>query len=176
MLDGQARYLLENISMMVIDDNKHMSMLVGQILHALGVKNVCQMHNAEQAFEELKHFVADVIIVDWHMQPMDGIEFVRRVRTAPDTPNPHVPIIMLSGFTERQRVIEARDAGINEFLAKPVSPKSLYQHLAKIIDNPRPFVRTKSYFGPDRRRKNLGPPKGTPERRKENKKHVISQS
>ena len=165
MLDSQSRYLLENIKVMVIDDNKHMCRLVAQILHALGLKNVCEMNDAEKAFEEFKHFSADVIVVDWHMEPMDGLEFVRRVRTAPDTPNPYVPIIMLSGYTERQRVIEARDAGINEFLAKPISPKALYQRLTVIIDNPRPFVRTKTYFGPVRRRKNHGPPRGTPERR-----------
>lgn len=74
---------------------------------------------------------------------------------------------MLTGYTEHQQVVEARDAGVNEFLAKPISAKPLYQRLAAIIDNPRSFVRTKSYFGPDRRRQNLGPPRGISERRKD---------
>ena len=165
MPDSQARYVLENIKVLVIDDNKHMTMIVAEILHALGVKNVCQIHDGAKAFEELKHFSADVIIVDWHMQPMDGLEFIRLVRTAEDSPYPYVPIIMLSGYTERQRIVEARDAGINEFLAKPISPKALYQRLAMIIDNPRPFIKTETYMGPDRRRQKLGPPRGTPERR-----------
>ena len=102
--------------------------------------------------------MADVLIVDWHMQPLDGLDFVRLVRTASDSPNPYVPIIMLTGYTEYARVVEARDAGINEFLAKPISAKSLYLRFAAIIDNPRPFIRTKKYFGPDRRRQELGPP------------------
>ncbi len=101
------------------------------------------------------------------MEPLDGVDFVRLVRTANDTPNPYVPIIMLTGFTEMRRVTEARDAGINEFLAKPVSAKAIYQRLATIIDNPRPFVRSKTFFGPDRRRQNLGPPRGMAERRKD---------
>ncbi len=99
------------------------------------------------------------------MKPLDGIDFVKLVRTARDSPNPYVPIIMLSGYTEYRRVVEARDAGVNEFLAKPISAKALYQRFAAIIDNPRPFIRTESYFGPDRRRQNMGPPRGSAERR-----------
>lgn len=165
MADPNARYILDNINVLVIDDNKHMANLVVEILHALGVKNTCQAADAALAFQELKHFSADVIIVDWHMEPLDGLDFVRLVRTAKDSPNPFVPIIMLSGYTEHQRITEARDAGINEFLAKPISAKSIYQRIAMIIDNPRPFIRSKNYFGPDRRRQDLGPPRNVAERR-----------
>ena len=113
-----------------------------------------------------------MIIADWHMEPLDGLDFVRLVRTAKDSPNPYVPIIMLTGHTEYQRVCEARDAGVNEFLAKPISAKALYMRFASIIDNPRPFIRTKTYFGPDRRRQNIGPPRGTAERRKEEREKI----
>lgn len=167
MSDQNARYVLDSISVLVIDDNKHMSNLMVEILHALGVKKTCQASDAAKAFQELKHFMADVIIVDWHMEPLDGLDFVRLVRTAKDSPNPYVPIIMLSGYTELRRITEARDAGINEFLAKPISAKSLYQRITAIIDNPRPFIRSKNYFGPDRRRQDMGPPRGVSERRKE---------
>ena len=167
MSDAQSRYVLDNVNVLVLDDNRHMRNLVQSILHALGVKNVCEAADAAQAFKELQHFQADVLIVDWHMEPLDGLDFVRLVRTAKDSPNPYVPIIMLSGYTEYRRVTEARDAGVNEFLAKPISAKALYQRFASIIDNPRPFIRTKTYFGPDRRRQNLGPPRGMAERRKD---------
>jgi len=161
-----SRYMLDNINVLVLDDNKHMRSLVQSILHALGVKNIRDASDAAEAFKELQHFHADVIICDWHMEPLDGLDFVRLVRTAKDSPNPYVPIIMLTGYTEYRRVVEARDAGVNEFLAKPISAKALYQRFAAIIDTPRPFIRTKTYFGPDRRRQNLGPPRGTAERRK----------
>lgn len=167
MSDQNSRYMLDALNVLVIDDNRHMRSLVQSILHALGVKNVTEAGDAAQAFKELQHFNADVIIADWHMEPLDGLDFVRLVRTAKDSPNPYVPIIMLSGYTEYRRVTEARDAGINEFLAKPISAKALYMRFASIIDNPRPFIRTKAYFGPDRRRQNLGAPRGTNERRKD---------
>ena len=167
MSDGQSRYLLENLNVMVIDDNKHMTRLVCEILNAIGIRNVVAVSDGAKAFKELKHFLADVIIVDWNMQPLDGLDFVRLVRTAKDSPNPYIPIIMLSGFTEYRRITEARDAGVNEYLAKPISAKAIYQRFVSIIDNPRPFIRTKNFFGPCRRRQDLGPPRGVAERRAE---------
>ncbi|MDE0809430.1 MAG: response regulator, partial [Alphaproteobacteria bacterium] len=71
----------------------------------------------------------------------------------PDSPDSFQPIIMVTGHTEKARITEARDAGINELMAKPVSAKSLYRRLVSVIEHPRQFVRTKTYFGPDRRRK-----------------------
>ncbi len=166
-IDTQGRYSLGNVSVLVLDDNRHMRSLIQSILLALGVKHVRETADAPEAFKELQHFHADVIITDWRMEPLDGLDFVRLVRTAKDSPNPYVPIIMLTAYTEFQRVSEARDAGVNEFLAKPISAKTLYMRFASIIDNPRAFIRTKTFFGPDRRRQNLGPRRGIPERRKE---------
>ena len=85
--DSQARYSLDHINVMVVEDNRHMRGLIQSILHALGVKNVCEAGDAAEAFNELKHFHADVIIVDWHMEPLDGIDFARLVRTAKDSAN-----------------------------------------------------------------------------------------
>jgi DNA-binding response OmpR family regulator len=59
---------------------------------------------------------------------------------------------MLTGHSEKKRVVAARDAGITEFMAKPISAKSLYQRIVNVVANPRPFIKTKTYFGPDRRR------------------------
>jgi len=84
---------------------------------------------------------------------MDGIEFTKQVRTSDDSPNIYVPIVMLTGHTEISRVETARDAGVNEFLAKPVSAAKIYQRIKTILDNPRQYVRTPTYFGPDRRRR-----------------------
>jgi DNA-binding response OmpR family regulator len=87
------------------------------------------------------------------MKPMDGLEFSRNVRTNVSSPNPFVPIIMITGHTEKHLVVAARDAGITEFLAKPITAQSLFSRIAEIVERPRAFVRCDSYFGPDRRRK-----------------------
>ena len=151
-VESNSRYALDSVNILILDDNRHMRSLVQSILHALGVKHIREAADAPQAFKELQHFHADIIIADWHMEPLDGLDFVRLVRTAKDSPNPYVPIIMLTAHTEYSRVCEARDAGVNEFLAKPISAKALYARFASIIENPCSFIRTKTYFGPDRRR------------------------
>jgi len=88
--------------------------------------------------------------------------------------NPYVPIIMITGHTEKKRVLAARDAGITEILVKPISAKALYQRIVNVILNPRPFVRTKNYFGPDRRR-SLNPNYVGGERRNEERDPLIPQ-
>lgn len=99
------------------------------------------------------------------MEPTEGLTFVKYMRNDPQSPNPYVPIIMLTGHGDRDRVCEARDAGVNMFMSKPISAKAMYERLIWMINHPLPFIRTSDYFGPDRRRKDMGPPSGTSERR-----------
>ena len=162
---SDAQYNLDRLNVLVLDDNRNMRALIESILFALGVRKLHEAHDVKQAFRDLQYFHADIVITDWHMEPLNGLDFVHMVRSDENSPNPYVPIIMLTGHTELHRVCEARDAGVNEFLAKPISAKALYSRLASIIEYPRPFIRTKSYFGPCRRRRNMGPPRGMTERR-----------
>lgn len=167
-----AEYNIERLNFLIVDDNKHMCLLVKSILNAFGVRNVVEAGDGADAFKALKHFPADIIICDWVMQPLDGLDFVRLVRTGKDSPNPYVPVIMLTGHTEMHRVVEAREAGANEFLAKPVSPMKLYARITSIIERQRNFVKTKTYFGPDRRRQKLASYKG-PERRQKQADTIV---
>ena len=116
-------YALDELNLLIVDDSKHMRTLVRTIVNSLGILEVYEAENGEQAYKVLEDFPVDIIIVDWNMSPMDGIEFTRQVRTSDDSPNAYVPIIMLTGHTQMKRVEIARDAGVNEFLAKPVSAK-----------------------------------------------------
>jgi CheY-like chemotaxis protein len=156
-------YRLDRLTVLVVDDNQHMRSLIRTILEALGVSSIVEARDGQHALEKLSAQQVDLIIVDWNMEPMDGLALTRHIRTSADSPDPFVPIVMLSGHTEKSRVMQARDAGITEFMAKPVSARSLYARIVSIIENPRPFVRTKDYFGPDRRRQML--PFEGPERR-----------
>ena len=165
-----ADYNLERVNFLIIDDNKHMRTLVKGILIALGARGITEASDGADAFKELRHFAADIIICDWNMEPLDGLDFTRLVRTASDSPNHFIPIILLTGFTEMNRVMEARDSGISEFLAKPISARKLYSRVQSIIESPRPFIRTtgmNGYFGPDRRRMDHASYRGG-ERRKSN--------
>jgi DNA-binding response OmpR family regulator len=87
------------------------------------------------------------------MTPLDGIDFVRLLRNSPDSPNQMAPVIMITGHSTMQRVQEARNAGVNEFLAKPLTARGVIERITQVVEHPRPFVRAGEYFGPDRRRR-----------------------
>jgi CheY-like chemotaxis protein len=151
------------VRFLVVDDNAHMRRLVRTLLHGFGCRDVHEAEDGAAGIQAHREFSADVVITDWVMPIMDGIELTRAVRTGP---NPYVPVVMLTGFSERSRVLRARDAGVTEFLVKPLSARSLYRRLVSVIANPRPFIETKDYLGPDRRRTGSGNYTG-PERRKD---------
>ena len=141
------------LNVLLVDDNDHMRTIVATLLSGLGVQHVRECRNGAEALDVLRRWPADLAIVDFHMSPIDGVEFTRLVRQASDSPNPFLPIIMLTGYAERSRVEEARDAGVTEFIVKPVTAKAVLSRLQNVIYRPRPFVQTKTYFGPDRRRR-----------------------
>lgn len=115
-----ADYNIERLNFLVVDDNHHMRHLVRMILKSLGVNEIMEAEDGSAALRTMENYEADIVICDWNMQPMDGIAFTKMIRTSEDSPNIYVPIIMLTGHTEISRVKIARDAGVNEFLAKPV--------------------------------------------------------
>ena len=143
----------EYLKALIVEDNAHMRTLLRSLLGALGVKEIYEATDGTMAFELLHTRKPDLVLTDLSMKPVDGIHFAREVRQSPDSPNPYVPIVMITGHTERHRVEAARDAGVTEFLAKPITAQNLYQRLAEIVERPRAFVRCDGYFGPDRRRR-----------------------
>ena len=143
---------ISQLNFLVIDDNPYMRLILRTILMPLGGPMVKEAEDGASGLQVLKTFPVDIVLVNWMMQPIDGIEFTHSLRTASDTPNPMLPVIMLSGHTEPKRVAEARDAGVTDFLSKPVSPKALYLRIEQVILRPRQFVRAKAFEGPDRRR------------------------
>ncbi len=144
-------YDFENLSVLICDDSRQIRSLLKTFLSGFGVKNVYEANDGDLAFQEMQNIDPDLVITDWNMPPTSGLDFVKRLRLGDDSPNPYVPIIMLTGYTELYRVKQARDAGVTSFLAKPLSAHSLYKRMVSIVDDQRPFVRNVRYFGPDRR-------------------------
>jgi CheY-like chemotaxis protein len=144
----------ENLKALIVEDNAHMRSLLRALLNSVGIKDVSEAAHGQAAIESLRERKPDLVLSDLAMKPMDGLEFTRYVRNHEQSPNPFVPIIMISGHTEKYRVEAARDAGVTEFLAKPITAHNLFARIAEIVERPRAFVRCESYFGPDRRRHN----------------------
>jgi CheY-like chemotaxis protein len=157
---------------LVIDDNAHMRRILRTLLHGFGARDVYEAEDGAAGLEAFTHYQPDIVLTDWAMPIFDGLELTQMIRQPGANANPYVPIIMLTGHSEKKRVVSARDAGVTEFMAKPISAKSLYQRILNVVANPRPFVKTKTYFGPDRRR-NVNPNYVGPERRKGGKSDMI---
>ncbi|WP_417487771.1 response regulator [Maricaulis sp.] len=159
------------VRILIVDDNGYMLTILRTILHGFGIKQIFESKDPADAFDMVRSDAVDIIITDYQMEILDGLDFVRLVRTADDSPNPLVPIIMLSAYSEKSKVMSARDAGVTEFCCKPVTAKEMFSKIASVINEPRPFIRNKSYFGPDRRRANTdGAAYKGPERRKSRQK------
>jgi DNA-binding response OmpR family regulator len=146
-------YNIAKVNFLVIEDSDHMRSLVRNILNALGAHFIREARDVPDAYELLSAFPVDIVICDWQMLPVSGLDFVKALRGNKDSPYRFMPIIMLTAHSEAKRVQEARDAGVNEFVIKPIAAKTLYTRIREIIKNPRPFIETKDYFGPDRRRR-----------------------
>jgi two-component system, chemotaxis family, chemotaxis protein CheY len=144
-----------NLKALIVEDNAHMRSLLRALLNSIGIKDISEAAHGGTAVEILRERKCDLVLTDLAMKPMDGLEFTRHVRGSEQSPNPFVPIIMITGHTERHRVEAARDAGVTEFLAKPITAANLFARIAEIVERPRAFVKCDSYFGPDRRRRTI---------------------
>lgn len=141
------------LKILLVDDNQHMRLLLAEILRAVGVHSIFEAGDGAEGLSTMRNFPIDIVMTDLSMLPMDGVEFVRLLRTSPESPNPMVPVIMITGHSTMTRVNEARNAGVNEFLTKPLTARGVIERLHHAVENQRPFIQSSSYFGPDRRRR-----------------------
>ncbi len=153
-------FQFERLSVLVVEDTIPMRKLVCSVLDTLGVGIIYTAADGREAYELFCAKVPDIIITDWHMAPMNGLELVGKIRTDEKSPNKMVPVIMMTGYSAMPRIMESRDRGITEFLVKPFSANDLARRIAHVINKPRDFIETKDYFGPNRRRRNIENYKG----------------
>lgn len=144
--------LLASIQILVIDDNQYMRKIIRNLLTNLGVKNIHEAGDGAAGLDAIRMIAPDIVLLDWEMPVLSGPDLVRSVRAPGAFPLPDVPIIMLSAHGERWRIIEAARIGVNEFLKKPVSAKSLLDRIVAVLTVPRPVVRLGGYYGPEPRR------------------------
>jgi two-component system chemotaxis response regulator CheY len=142
---------LNEVHVLVVDDNRQMRVLVRCLLRAGGLTQISEAETAAAAFQIMRERQVDLAIVDWMMRPVDGLAFTRTVRRDGASPNPYMPILMLTAHTEASRVAAARDAGVTGFIRKPISAKLLFDRVAGALTDRRMFIRTDDFFGPDRR-------------------------
>jgi two-component system, chemotaxis family, chemotaxis protein CheY len=144
--------IIQSLCVLVVDDNPYMRRMIRTLLVNCGVKDIYEATDGIVALDSIRTVAPDFVILDWEMPLLSGPELVRIVRSPGVFPIPDVPIIMLSHHGERWRVVEAVKLGVNEYLTKPVSAKSLYDRLVAITLMPRANVQLGDYYGPQPRK------------------------
>ena len=117
-----------------------MRQLIRDMLSRMGIRRIHESRGIEGASQILDENRVHVVLVDWDLEPMSGLEVVRLLRDKEQSPNPFVPIIMLTGVADKDRVLSSRDAGVNEFLLKPLSSKMLADRINAAVNGTRAFV------------------------------------
>jgi two-component system chemotaxis response regulator CheY len=150
---------LAALRVLVIDDSREMCAIVGTVLAAAGVGHLHYAANGRRGLDVISEFPVDVAFVDHEMPVMNGLDFISVIR-AVDSAVRYMPLIMLTGHSDLSHINAARERGVTEFLCKPVTARAILTRLNAVIMEPRPFVNSRSYFGPDRRRVRPGDYKG----------------
>jgi len=121
---------------LVVDDSPHMIEIVRAVLEAFGMHGIVGVPDPKRAFEMFTQQGADLLIVDYHLGVGNGIQLAARVRNLPDPAKAHVPIVMMTSYTEQSRVMAAREAGVDAFVRKPITGRELYEKIAFALTRP----------------------------------------
>ena len=144
---------LKSFKILIADSDQRLATVSKHMLNGMGFNNIQLTPSGTKALSLFKTEGFDFLITDWHLKDMDGISMIQHIRRDSDSPNPTLPVIMLTGRMEQSDVQIARDNGIHEYVVKPFSAKTIYSRLERIVEFPRYFIVDKEFVGPDRRRK-----------------------
>ncbi len=142
---------LASLHFLIADSNPHFQSLLRGILHAFGARQITTVDNGHAALDLTRHHAYDLIFCDCYLPLLDGFDLVSQVRADNMNQNRYTPILFLTSHTQERNVARARDCGSSFVLAKPISPKQLYDRLLWVAEDPRPYVMAENYVGPDRR-------------------------
>jgi two-component system, chemotaxis family, chemotaxis protein CheY len=160
-----VRFNLRDLSILIVDGNEFALSFTRNIFQGLRCREIVTAKSPVEALGVLKEKSVDVVITEWTLRPLAGGAFIRHIRSLEGIRNPQLPVIVLTASSDLETVAAARDAGANEFLMRPLNLERLLARLTHAMSQPRPFVRAKTYIGPDRRRKER--PFDGPDRRNE---------
>lgn len=155
---------LRTLKLLVVEDNSGMREILKAVLWGLGARTVREARDYEAAMEALAFVRYDLIFLDCVMGRRPGVDIARQVRSTPHHPNQRSPMIMVSASADAQTICAARDAGIDEFVVKPMSIRTLAERITAVVYYRRRFVESDGYIGPERRRR-ADPNYARPERR-----------
>ena len=151
---GADEDFFRRLKVLVVEDSAEMQRLLVALLETMGVTRIVVARDGEKGLAAFAAERPDIIVTDGAMTPMDGYEMTRAIRASAsgDGANPDVPILMISGHVGREEVAHARDQGVTDYLAKPLSAEMLYKAIVAAVSKPIHFVEKPGYRGPSPKR------------------------
>jgi two-component system chemotaxis response regulator CheY len=161
MTAAESELDLSKFKVLIAEDFEFIAEILASSLREMGAEDVMTVANGKAAQEKLQLFnnmenmrSIDVVILDWLMPVIDGKTVLRWIRSHKSDAIRFMPVIVCSAYTSESLVYGSRDLGANEMIVKPVSAEAIAKRIQYVINRPRPFVKTPTFFGPDRRRQN----------------------
>ncbi len=121
-----------NMKILVVDDFSTMRRIVKNLLRQIGYENVEEAEDGAQAYSRLQNGGFGLVISDWNMPNMNGLDLLKKVRSDPDLKE--IPILMVTAEAEKERVIAAIQAGVNNYVVKPFTGEILKEKIENIFD------------------------------------------
>ncbi len=138
------------LRILIADDASFWRTLLHDFMQSFGVQEIRGVGSIGHAWETLQEFRPHMFICDWQMNDGCGLDLVKRVRHAKDSPNRFINVMMVTSFSEEHRVHLAMDAGINGYIAKPFTAGDFLRKFIHCMKDRRPFEVSESYSGPSR--------------------------
>jgi two-component system chemotaxis response regulator CheY len=124
----------KNMNVLVVDDYQTMIRIIKNLLKQLGFNNVDEATDGGSAYEMLNSKKYGLVISDWNMEPVSGIELLKKVRSTSGNDNiSKVPFIMITAESKTENVIAAKQAGVNNYIVKPFNAETLKAKITSVI-------------------------------------------
>ncbi|GJE42265.1 response regulator [Methylobacterium soli] len=139
----------------LVDERLYIRRIVRDMLMRTGIRRVLEAPDGAEALGVLAESKPDLVVLDWDLAILSGEEFIRLARDFSTSPCSTIPIVLMMAQPRKDRVERAVRLGVNEIIAKPFSPKTLWSRLDEVINRPRPYTQVKNLLQP-RSRERLG--------------------
>lgn len=123
----------KNMAILIVDDYKTMLRIIRNLLKQLGFDNVDEATDGSTALQRLRDKNYGLVISDWNMEPMTGLQLLREVRA--DAKLKHIPFVMVTAESKTENVIAAKEAGVTNYIVKPFNAETLKQKLVSVFGN-----------------------------------------
>lgn len=122
-----------SVPVLIVDDHQSMRRTIADIMRKLGYSNLAYAEDGQMAWEKLQEEPFELILLDWSMPRMTGLELLKRIRTS-ETDFADIPILMITAEAEQHQVVEAIEAGVTNYIVKPFTPNTLERKLKEIFN------------------------------------------